>query len=182
MPAHQKLDRGTAERREHVRRADASRAKQDDHRMTRGAGARLKQMTGRVGRGLLRFGWTLAERVLCAHRRRVALREPTARRSDAERHRAVPRLDPLRDGAGVERERRGGNRAGAVGANRGTRSWRRHARAEGGTSVAPRKRYGQTNGRRFRGGIANNDLARRLVRGQNPGRRDGFRIAEVWDF
>jgi uncharacterized protein YjiS (DUF1127 family) len=32
-------------------------------------------MTGRVGRGVVRFGQTLAERVLRAHRRRLARRE-----------------------------------------------------------------------------------------------------------
>jgi uncharacterized protein YjiS (DUF1127 family) len=41
----------------------------------RGASARLQQMTGRAAGGLLRFGRTLAKRVLRAHRRRVALRE-----------------------------------------------------------------------------------------------------------
>jgi uncharacterized protein YjiS (DUF1127 family) len=42
---------------------------------TRGAGARLQQMTGRVGRGVVRFGQALAKRMLRAHVRRVSLRE-----------------------------------------------------------------------------------------------------------
>ena len=43
--------------------------------MVRGARARLQQMMGRAAGGPLRFGRTLAKRVLRAHRRRVALRE-----------------------------------------------------------------------------------------------------------
>jgi uncharacterized protein YjiS (DUF1127 family) len=42
---------------------------------TRGAGAPLQQMTGRVGRGVVRFGQVLVERILRAHLRRVAFRE-----------------------------------------------------------------------------------------------------------
>ena len=42
---------------------------------TRGAGARLQQMTGRVGRGVVGFGQALAKRMLRAHVRRVSLRE-----------------------------------------------------------------------------------------------------------
>ena len=67
-------DRGTANLSLYVEQAHREQGRMIAS-MTRDASARLKQMTGRVGRGLLRFGWTLAERVLSAHRRRVALRE-----------------------------------------------------------------------------------------------------------
>jgi uncharacterized protein YjiS (DUF1127 family) len=67
-------DRGTANLSLYVKQAHREQGRMIAS-MTGGASARLKQMTGRVGRGLLRFGRTLAERVLRAHRRRVALRE-----------------------------------------------------------------------------------------------------------
>lgn len=38
-------------------------------------GASFQQMAGRVGLGVMRFGRRLARRALCAHQRRVALRE-----------------------------------------------------------------------------------------------------------